>query len=182
MRSKKATLGSWMWATISLPPRSAAVVTAKRTSGAPEAESEAGEHGEAVALPQPVGRVDREQADGAGHLAVPRTQDVDHVGAGVVAVDVGAVEQALLHDEHLVADAVVQLQLLGGRRRPAHGPCPGRREGHAGDGDGDRRPRRPATRGAPMVSACSIAPMAEHAWHRAHPAATPLAPRPRAVR
>jgi len=128
---------------------------------------------EAIPLPPLTARIQGEQAHRARRLRRAQPEDPDGIGLCVVAVSVTASEKLLLGHEHLVADAVVPIELFGGARRDDGNRDAGRR--HPGFG---HQPLRVA---ANLIERSTVA-IAEHAWHRAQPAVTPEVSSPRAMR
>ena len=136
-----------------------------------------GQHGEPVALPQPV--AERVEPDRSGGSAIDESQDVHRGRLAVADVAVRADEDPLLDDEHLVSDAVVLDQVGSVLGQPTADL--GRRAHHAGHA---RAPGRdPICRsGLPRLSSCCSPLIPEQAWQRAHPATAVSAPMPRSVR
>ena len=94
-------------------------------------------------------------------------------GSASCVVTVGGSEELLLDHEHLVADAVVPLELFGGARGDG-----GNRDAGGRDPGFGHQPLRVA---ASLIERSTVA-IAEHAWHRAQPAVTPEVSSPRAMR
>src|SRR5581483_3523036 len=132
---------------------------------------EGGQDRQPVALPD--ARFERVEAHGAAGPVAGGGQHLDGGRRGVVAVAIGAGEDALLDHEDGVTYPMVNA-LVG---RAAHRPAD------------DLRPRhQPAStvtginRRAGGADWRSSTPSAEPAWHRAQPAFAPAAPMPRAWR
>ena len=103
-------------------------VRARDGDGAPDqgsaetVDAERRQDREPVALPEAERAVELEEADAARDDSAAAPDQVDRATVLVVLVPVGAGEDPLLQDEHLVAHPEVRRQLLAGPRLPAEDP------------------------------------------------------------